>query len=124
MRRNCLKSQILLGFAFILSACAGAENTAPSFFPVPQMMGADGAAVLSTGKTISDHIVSFATGKNCSSVRRSIGQHFCEEDEVAVPDEVFCYNTLGDVSCYALPAPHGETYRHLGQVPESKARPR
>ena len=124
MSHNCLKSHVLSGIVLILSACAGAENTTPSFFPVPQMMGVDGASVLSTGKTISDHIVSFATGKNCSSVRRNLGQHFCEEDAVAVPDEVFCYNTLGDVSCYASPAPHGETYRHLGQVPESKARPR
>ena len=124
MSHNCLKSHGLLGIVLILSACAGAENTAPSFFPVPHMMGADGASVLSTGKTISDHVVSFATGKNCSSIRRNLGQHFCEEDAVAVPDEVFCYNTLGDVSCYASPAPHGETYRHLGQIPESKARPR
>jgi len=124
MNLNVLKYKYLFGIIVILSACAGAESTSPSFFPVPQMMGADGAAVLATGKTVSDHIVSFATGKNCSSVRRSIGRHFCEEDEVEVPDEVFCYNTLGDVSCYASPAPHGEKYRHLGQIPETKGRAR
>ena len=113
-----------IGILVILSSCTGTEAVTPSFFPVPQAIGVDGASVLSTGKTISDHIVSFATGKNCSTVRTNIGQHYCEEDEVAVPDEVYCYNTLGDVSCYALPAPHGENYRHLGQIPNRHNSPR
>ena len=85
---------------------------------MPQLVGMEGATVIGTGKTISDHIVSFATGKNCSTVRKNTGGHYCEEDGVAAPDEVFCYNTLGNVSCYASPSPHGETHRSLGQVPE------
>lgn len=117
MNDNRLGFVFWIGIIIFLSSCTQPQATAPAFFPVPQALGVDGASVLSTGKTISDHVVSFATGKNCSTVRKNIGQHYCEEDDVIVPDEVFCYNTLGDVSCYALPAPHGENYRHLGQIP-------
>ena len=108
---------ILIATVVGVSGCTETAATAPSFFPFPQAMGLEGAAVLSTGKTISDHIVSFSTGKNCSTVRKNLGQHYCEEDGVENPDEVFCYNTLGNVSCYASPAPHGETQSHLGQTP-------
>ena len=120
MKQNFLMPVILIATVVGTSGCAETAKTAPSFFPFPQAMGLDGAAVLSTGKTISDHIVSFSTGKNCSTVRKNIGQHYCEEDEVGNPDEVFCYNTLGNVTCYASPAPHGETQRHLGQSPGGK----
>ena len=117
MKQNLLMPAILIATVVGASGCTETAATAPSFFPFPQAMGLEGAAVLSTGKTISDHIVSFSTGKNCSTVRKNIGQHYCEEDEVENPDEVFCYNTLGNVTCYASPAPHGETQRHLGQTP-------
>ena len=117
MKQILLMPAILIGTVVGVSGCTQTAATAPSFFPVPHALGIAGAAVLSTGKTISDHIVSFSTGKNCSTVRKNIGQHYCEEDEVENLDEVFCYNTLGNVTCYASPAPHGETQRHLGQTP-------
>ena len=120
MKEKRLRLMSWIGTVIFLSSCAGPETATPSFFPVPQALGVDGASVLSTGKTVGDHIVSFTTGKNCSTVRKNIGQHYCEEDHVEVPEEVFCYNTLGDVSCYALPAPHGENYRHLGQISNGK----
>ena len=117
MKQILLMPAILIGTVVGVSGCTQTAATAPSFFPVPQAMGLEGAAVLSTGKTISDHIVSFSTGKNCSIVQKNIGQHYCEEDGVENPDEVFCYNTLGNVTCYASPAPYGGTQRHLGQTP-------
>ena len=120
MKQILLIPAILIGTVVGVSGCTQTAATAPSFFPVPQAMGLEGAAVLSTGKTISDHIVSFSTGKNCSIVQKNIGQHYCEEDGVENPDEVFCYNTLGNVTCYASPAPHGETQRHLGQTPSGR----
>ena len=117
MKLNLLRPIIVVGTTIVLLSCAG-TTAAPTY--LPQMMGIEGATVVGTGKTISDHIVSLATGKNCSTARKNTGKHYCEEDAVAVPDEVFCYNTLGDVSCYASPAPHGENQRHLGQTPDRR----
>ena len=97
-----------------LSACTGASTYMANF---PQMLGIEGATVVGTGKTIGEHIISFTTGKNCSTVRKNTGKHYCEEDEVVMPNEVYCYNTLGDVSCYAEPRPYGQTEVHLGQMP-------
>ena len=118
MKINLLRPIILVGATVLLLSCAG-TTTAPTY--LPQMMGIEGATVVGTGKTISDHIISLATGKNCSTVRKNTGKHYCEEDEVTTPDEVFCYNTLGDVTCYASPAPHGEYQGHLGQTPNGRS---
>jgi len=112
--KNFWARPLLLAFlAGGLSACSAAA-TAPTTFP--QFLGLEGATVVGTGKTVADHIVSFTTGKNCSTVRKNTGRHYCEEDEVAPPENVFCYSTLGDVTCYDRPAPHGETKRHVGKV--------
>ena len=113
MKNKLIRPAILIGVVG-LSACAGTSTGTAMF---PNMLGIEGATVVGTGKTISDHIVSFATGKNCSTVRKNTGKHYCEEDEVAVPDEVYCYNTLGEVSCYSEPRPHGEPQVHLGRIP-------
>ena len=97
-----------------LAACSGTSAYMANF---PQMVGIEGVTVVGTGKTIGDHIISFATGKNCSTVRKNTGKHYCEEDEVAMPEEVYCYNTLGEVSCYGEPRPYGQSQVHLGQKP-------
>ena len=92
----------------------GCGNCADRF---PKLLGVNGASVIGTGKTITDHLVSFTTGKNCSTVRKNTGHHYCEEDELAVPDNVFCYTTLGDVTCYDRPAPPRERKRIIGKIP-------
>ncbi len=95
-----------------LSGCSGSSAYMAN---LPKMLGIEGATMVGTGKTISDHIVSFATGKSCSTVRKNTGRHYCEEDEVAVPHPIYCYSTLGDVSCYAEPRPFGQSQIHIGQ---------
>ena len=65
----------------------------------------EGAFVVGTKKTMSDHIISMTSGKNCSSVRREKGMTYCEEDEVAPKYESYCYRTLGNVTCYDRPNP-------------------
>jgi hypothetical protein len=72
------------------------------------MMAIDGMTVVTTGKTVSDHVISYASGKNCSTIRRQIGQNFCEEDDLSEPEEIFCYNTLGNVNCFLKPQPFGQ----------------
>jgi hypothetical protein len=87
------------------SAVSGAQSVAP------QAALIEAATIIGTDKTIGDHVVSFATNKNCSTVRKQLGKHYCEEDEIGRVDEVYCYRTLAKVTCYAVPSPHGETQR-------------
>ena len=105
---------LITGLAIGLAGCS-AVATAPTGFP--KILGVNGASVIGTGKTITDHVVSFTTGKNCSTVRKNTGRHYCEEDELVVPDNVFCYTTLGDVTCYDRPAPLLERKRIIGKIP-------
>jgi len=70
--------------------------------------------VVGTDKTIVDHVVSWSSGKNCSQVRREQGLHYCEEDEPSANPEVYCYKTLGSVTCYAKPNPHDPRSRKIG----------
>jgi hypothetical protein len=61
--------------------------------------------VMATKKTLTDHIVSYQTGKDCSTVRVEEGRTYCREDEPNPLPTVNCYQTLGDVMCYAKPDP-------------------
>jgi hypothetical protein len=79
-------------------------------------MGVDGVTVITTGKTISDHIISFATGKNCSTVRKQTGQNYCEEDDLSLPEEIYCYNSLGNVNCFATAQPYGQSSTTVDRV--------
>ena len=87
------------------SAASGAQSVAP------QAAMIEAATIIGTDKTVGDHVVSFMTNKNCSTVRKHLGKTYCEEDEVGRVDEVYCYKTLAAVTCYAIPSPHGETRR-------------
>ena len=121
IKLNWAQLLLITGLFSCLSACSTVSTTSNN---LPQLIGIQGAAVVGTGKTVTDHIVSFATGKDCSTIRKNTGRHYCEEDEVAVPDKVFCYTTLGDVTCYERPAPYGETKRKVGKIPPGAGPPR
>ncbi len=75
----------------------------------------DGIAVIGTDRTLEDHIVSLSSGKNCSSVRAERGLTYCEEDEVIPVAPVFCYRTLGEITCYDRPDPHQGRYQKVGE---------
>ena len=106
-----------VGLSFLVSILiGGCSVVADSPLNMKGMMAADGMALVTTGKTVSDHILSFASGKNCSTVRRQIGQNFCEEDDLSGPEEIYCYNSLGDADCYTTPQPFGQGNKTIDQV--------
>lgn len=88
--------------------------------PVPvntsEILMIDGMSVITTGKTISDHVFSYSSGKNCSTLRRKTGQNFCEEDDISLPEEVYCYNSLGSVNCFEKPVPYGQGKKAVGHI--------
>src|SRR5512132_2633215 len=83
-----------------------AAMTLMSCFLAGGCVAAVGAGtVAATGKTPVDHIVSLATGKDCSIVRQHRGLTYCVEDEVTPAVRVHCYPTIGAVGCYGEPDP-------------------
>ena len=106
MQNILMREGLLIMSLLFISGCSAVSGSAP--VSMQQVMIIDGVAVTTTGKTISDHIVSYTTGKNCSSVRRQKGQNFCEEDDLSLPEEIYCYNSIGNVSCYKSSQPFGQ----------------
>ncbi len=73
----------------------------------PYLAGASLISLNTTRKTLMDHAVSYATGMDCSTIAFERGNPYCV-DEVTAPVEgpvYHCYQTLGEVSCYAEPDP-------------------
>lgn len=74
------------------------------------------ASVMATDKTIPDHIVSYSSGKDCSTVRTEQGRTYCREDEPNPMPVAYCYRTLADVSCYAEPDPARQPSEVIGNL--------
>ncbi len=73
------------------------------------------AFLVNTDKTMEDHVISATSGKNCSSVRAGTGRSYCEEDELNPSPSVYCYRTLGSITCYDRPDPHNGRYQRVGE---------
>ncbi len=101
---------VAVACALLLSGCGPLASTG-----VPYLGQVEALTVVGTDKTIVDHVVSLTSGKNCSSVRREQGLYYCEEDEPNVKPEVYCYHTLGSVTCYDRPDPHDGRYQKVGE---------
>lgn len=86
----------------------------------PALFAAGTAVIVNTDKTPSDHVVSLATGLDCSSVEYSKGREYCvsDDDSATQADTApygasgkhegygpYCYRTLGSVTCYNHPDP-------------------
>ena len=91
----------------LLGACRPTESmvagSAPSF---PTTAILDMASVINTQKTVDDHLVSWITGKDCSTVRASMGEHYCRESPPVLPmvqRTTYCYKSLALVTCYDQP---------------------
>ena len=88
----------VLAFTALVGACSAA----------PPLAAVEGASAWWTGKTVSDQVISFATGKNCSTVRRETGRTYCEEDEPNPMPAVYCYRTIAKITCYDRPDPYND----------------
>jgi len=82
----------------------------------------DGVSVINTKKTIDDHIVGWVTDQDCSTIKASKGEPYCQDYPAKVPTvsrTAYCYKNLSGVTCYAQPL--GPEYQMVGvhteQVP-------
>jgi len=102
---------LIVSACLLVSACTDFYSIAPRGI----IKTAANVNIVNTGvtmasdKTIGDHLVSFQSGKDCSTVRVEQGRTYCKEDEPNPIPDVHCYRTIGDVTCYSEPDPQ----RHL-----------
>ncbi len=60
-----------------------------------------------TGKSMPDHVVSWGSGKNCSTARYQNGLTYCKEDEKNLKQtNLYCYKSIGSATCYDRPNPY------------------
>lgn len=92
-RKLAIAVVLLMGFA--VSACD----------PVT-LGGLEAATLMGSEKTVVDHMVSMASGKDCSTIRKERGLTYCVEDMPQVRQNIYCYRDLGGVTCYDRADPH------------------
>lgn len=91
---------------------------------VPGLAQLEGGTTVLTEKPFTDHVVSWASGKNCSSIRREKGMTYCVEDELQPkPEARYCYRELGRVTCYDRPDPYAGRYATVEETPSPAVAP-
>jgi hypothetical protein len=85
-----------------LSACGGEAGLI--------LAGASIASFIHTDKTVVDHVVGYSTARDCSVLYLSEDENYCKPQVPVEPGQVaamsatmYCYRTLGGVSCYDRP---------------------
>ncbi|HVI52026.1 MAG TPA: hypothetical protein VM661_12500 [Candidatus Sulfotelmatobacter sp.] len=88
----------------------------------------DGISVINTQKTLDDHLVSWISGDDCSTLKALHGEPYCQPKPVEVPKVTrtsYCYKNLAGTTCYTQPQPGN--YQPAGirteQVPITQAMP-
>ncbi len=73
------------------------------------LTGATVVSVWQTGKTVTDHAMTAATGQDCNFRHTISGKSWCQSAEVELPDpaaNLVCYRSIAEVSCYAQENPN------------------
>ena len=112
----------LLAIANILLACSPLGQFAAKQ-TIPAVGQIDMLTLIGTEKTITDHVISLSSGKDCSAVNLEKGQYYCKEDEPSIDQAIYCYNTLGRVTCYTKPDPYRGGYQKLGRNQHNTVKP-
>jgi hypothetical protein len=105
-----------------LGGCSSLDNTVASATGTELLtatqwyIALDVVSIINTDKTIVDHIVSMSTGRDCSTVRSSMGEPYCKTDPIPEPP-LYCYRTLAAVTCYATPDPYSTGKRTIDWPP-------
>lgn len=83
-----------------LSACVDPASLA--------LGGASVVTAVDSGKTVTDHAMSYATGDNCSFLNSLRGDAWCipEIGEEPDPPNQVCYRSIAQMTCYPVQNPH------------------
>lgn len=103
-----------LAGAAALLALAGCDSTAGIV-----LTGASIVSFAATDKFLSDHVVSWARGEDCSTLAAFEDGDYCRPEEAeasaallgpgrsaaVVEAPLYCYRTLAEITCYDAPDP-------------------
>jgi hypothetical protein len=75
-------------------------------------------SVINTKKTMGDHVATWVTGKDCSTIRAQREGVWCVDwpSPPPPPQQVYCYASLAKPSCFSQPYNEGND-RLIGFVP-------
>jgi hypothetical protein len=112
-----------LAMILLLTGCFNAEGLVSHPKPIPKdllFMQLEAISLINTHKTMGDHVISWITGKDCSSPRAEREGVYCTERPGAPPppQQVYCYTTLARPTCYSQPYNEGNDHL-IGFVPAS-----
>ncbi|WP_246024144.1 hypothetical protein [Azospirillum ramasamyi] len=79
--------------------------------------GADVVTLNATKKTIGDHLVSAATGRDCSIISFEQSGDYCPDKLEIDRSRIYCYRTLADVDCHHIPDPYRNGNTSLASPP-------
>lgn len=120
MRRSPLTAPspacVRLAAAAAVLALAGCGPA--SVGPEITTVAVSAAVLITTDKTITDHVVSAIKGEDCSIVAYEREGAYCSPypPEMQVTrEEIYCYRTLGDVDCHPVPNPFGGSYQPVSR---------
>jgi hypothetical protein len=107
------KTRLLL--ALVALPLAGCDAFTPHYPQTTGLLGIEATSLVMTGKTATDHLFSMTTKQDCNVLRAKDGGKYCESRNPPVDQpEVFCYRTLGAVSCYKEMDPYGDSIQPIG----------
>lgn len=107
----------------LMTGCAWVDQTGivtgmspPS--PEAAMINLEVLSVINTKKTLGDHVATWITGRDCSTIRAQREGAWCVDWPAppAPPQQVYCYASLARPSCYSQPYNEGND-RLIGFVP-------
>ncbi|RUQ70848.1 hypothetical protein [Azospirillum doebereinerae] len=105
----------MLALSVLAAVAVGGCSSPPPL--VPTLIGVDMIALNATKKTVGDHIVSAATGRDCSIISFSESGDYCPDKVVVDRSRVYCYRTLADVECHHIPDPYRNGHMALASPP-------
>ncbi len=109
--KQSLSGIIAICLITLLSACSSWNQPNDSILGGPSNLTAfsvvEGATIINSDKTIGDHISSWMSGKDCSSIREKMfNTDYCQAYPTRPPKKppVFCYKSIANVTCYSEPS--------------------
>jgi hypothetical protein len=101
MRRTLVQIVGLGAIAVVATGCTGPIAIA--------LAGASVASYAATGKSLSGHAVHSMTGRDCEMMNLLVAKPLCTREQAAVEvadsEPLYCYHTLGQVTCHRVPDP-------------------
>ena len=101
--RHTIAAALLAGGTGVLSACSGGIGETAAL-----AVGTT-AVIVNNDKLPTDYIAEAVTGLDCNSIRKSVdkGPLCRHHKEEIVERPIYCYRSLGTVTCYDQKDPYG-----------------